>query len=374
MKFLIDNPIGLYLHIPFCKKKCAYCDFYSACVTEKLKAEYLKALCTSVEEWGGKINRPVDTVYFGGGTPSLLGENLIPLAGAVRSSFDLSGKAEITLELNPDQGTEAVLLSARKAGINRLSVGVQSGIDSELSLLGRTHTAAQSTEAIFTARRLGFKNISVDLMCALPGSSLESIEQSLNFITRYQPEHISVYILKIEENTLFHKKRAELNIPDDDAAAEQYIYICEYLKARGYRHYEISNFALPGFESRHNLKYWHCEEYLGLWAAAHSFLNGKRFFFPRSIKSFLNGESPLPDGNGGDIREYLMLGLRLSDGIRFSEYRSRFGSEPPQSFLKAAERLSDTEFLKLSDNGVALTESGMLLSNTLITELLENVE
>lgn len=372
MKYLTDKPVGLYLHIPFCRRKCAYCDFYSACVTDELINGYLKGLYASLGKWGGTVRRPVDTVYLGGGTPSLLGENLIPLTAAVRSSFDLSPQAEITLELNPDCG-EGVLLSARRAGINRLSVGLQSGIDSELALLGRTHTASQAADTVYSARRLGFENISVDLMCALPGSDIGTVKQSLDFVARLNPEHISVYILKIEENTLFYKKRAELDLPDDDAAAEQYLYICEYLKNQGYLHYEISNFARPGFESRHNLKYWRCEEYLGIGAAAHSFLNGKRFFYPRSIKKFLSGEPPLPDGDGGDPCEYIMLCLRLSEGLRFSEYRARFGSELSRGFLSAGARLSHLGLLTLGENGAALTERGMLLSNTVITELLENI-
>lgn len=372
MKYLTDKPVGLYLHIPFCRRRCAYCDFYSACVTDELVNGYLKGLYARLNEWGGVMRRPVDTVYFGGGTPSLLGENLIPLTAAVRSSFDLSPQAEITLEINPDCGEES-LLSARKAGINRLSVGLQSGIDSELSALGRTHTAEQGADAVYAARHLGFENISVDLMCALPGSSINTLKKSLDFVTELHPEHISVYILKIEENTLFHKKRDVLALPNDDAAAEQYLYICEYLKNRGYGHYEISNFALPGFESRHNLKYWRCEEYLGVGAAAHSFLNGKRFFYPRSIKKFLSGEPPLPDGDGGDICEYIMLALRLSEGLCFSEYRARFGNEPPKELLSTAEMLSRLGLLTLGDSGIALTERGMLLSNTVITELLESV-
>lgn len=370
---MTDNPVGLYIHIPFCAKKCAYCDFYSACVTNELTEEYVKGLCESFKNWGGKLCRPVDTVYFGGGTPSLLGNRIVPLLRAARSSFCITDNAEITAELNP-AGNSAEFLSACKcAGINRLSVGAQSGSDDELLLLGRTHTVKDTAETVKAARDMGFKNISLDLMCGLPGSNTESLKKSLDFTVGLEPEHISVYILKIEEKTLFYKNKATLALPDDDETAEQYMYICEYLESKGYLHYEISNFCRPGYESRHNLKYWNCDEYLGIGAAAHSFIDGKRFFYPRSIKAFLNGEPPVPDGDGGDAAEYIMLRLRLSRGINFAEYRRRFGSDLPDSFIKAAERLKSIGLVKITENAVAITDRGMPVSNSIITELLENI-
>lgn len=373
MKFLTDNPVGLYIHIPFCAKKCAYCDFYSACVTNELTEEYVKGLCESFKNWGGKLCRPVDTVYFGGGTPSLLGNRIVPLLRAARSSFCITDNAEITAELNPAGNSAEFLSACKTAGVNRLSVGAQSGSDDELLLLGRTHTVKDTAETVKAARDMGFKNISLDLMCGLPGSNTESLKKSLDFTVGLEPEHISVYILKIEENTLFYKNKATLALPDDDETAEQYMYICEYLESKGYLHYEISNFCRPGYESRHNLKYWNCDEYLGIGAAAHSFIDGKRFFYPRSIKAFLNGEPPVPDGDGGDAAEYIMLRLRLSRGINFAEYRRRFGSDLPDSFIKAAERLKSIGLVKITENAVAITDRGMPVSNSIITELLENI-
>ena len=373
VKFLTDNPIGLYIHIPFCTKKCAYCDFYSACVTNELTEEYVKGLCESFKNWDDKICRPIDTVYFGGGTPSLLGNRIVPLLRAARSSFCITDNAEITAELNPAGNSAEFLYACKCAGVNRLSIGAQSGSDDELLLLGRTHTAKDTAETVKAARDMGFKNISLDLMCGLPGSNKESLKKSLDFTVGLEPEHISVYILKIEENTLFYKNKATLTLPDDDETAEQYMYICEYLESKGYLHYEISNFCRPGYESRHNLKYWNCDEYLGIGAAAHSFIDGKRFFYPRSIKAFLNGEPPVPDGDGGDAAEYIMLRLRLSRGVDFAEYRRRFGSDLSDSFIKAAERLKSIGLVKITENAVAITDRGMPVSNSIITELLENI-
>ena len=213
------EPIGLYLHIPFCKKRCAYCSFYSSFDSEELKDEYTKRLITVIKERGGKISRPVNTVYFGGGTPSLMYERLIPVMQAVRESFSVEKEAEITLEINPDGASERILTAAAEAGINRLSVGAQSGSDKMLALLGRTHTAADTRRTVENARKLGFKNISADIMIALPGSDTESLKNDIDFVCGLGPQHISAYILKTEENTLFYKKASQLDMPDDDSAS-----------------------------------------------------------------------------------------------------------------------------------------------------------
>ena len=302
-----------------------------------------------------------------------MGNRIVPLLRAARSSFCITDNAEITAELNPVGNSAEFLSACKTAGVNRLSVGAQSGSDDELLLLGRTHTVKDTAETVKAARDMGFRNISLDLMCGLPGSNKESLKKSLDFTVGLEPEHISVYILKIEENTLFYKNKATLTLPDDDETAEQYMYICEYLEDKGYLHYEISNFCRPGYESRHNLKYWNCDEYLGIGAAAHSFIDGKRFFYPRSIKAFLNGEPPVPDGDGGDAAEYIMLRLRLSRGVNFAEYRRRFGSDLSDSFIKAAERLKSIGLVKITENAVAITDRGMPVSNSIITELLENI-
>ena len=364
MRSLPDS-IGLYIHIPFCEKKCPYCDFYSTFLTKEVYEAYIKALLREIKKWGGKTNRPVDTVYFGGGTPSLLGGDILPLTDAVRSAFTVSGNAEITVECNPGCDTGFYAL-ARKAGANRVSLGVEAGDDLRLKALGRSHTAEEAAAAVKAARSAGFRNISCDIMIALPKSNIKTLKEDISFICDKNPDHISAYILKIEQNTAFFARKNELCLPDEDGAAEQYMTLCEELESRGYGHYEISNFAKPGKESRHNLKYWRCEEYIGIGPSAHSYFKGERFYYPRDLKGFIAGGNVLPDGKGGDREERLMLALRLSSGVPLSEFSA--------AAIEKAKKLAGAGLLNISGGKIALTDKGMLLSNSIITELIyENV-
>ncbi len=358
VKFLTN--LGLYLHIPFCKRKCAYCDFYSAVFSNELTDKYTTALQREIKQWGGKLNRPIDTIYFGGGTPSLLNDRLSPILDTVRESFSVRENAEITLEINPQDNIEEILKNAKKAGVNRLSIGAQSGNDSELKVLGRTHTAAETQRAVKTARDLGFNNISLDLMIGLPDSTIDTLRQNLDFLLNLNPEHISAYILKIEPKTLFYKTQNILNLPNEDEICDQYLFMCDYLEQNGYNHYEISNFAKQGYESRHNLKYWNCQEYLGLGPSAHSYLDGKRFFYPRDMKAFITGNTPTPDGDGGDTAEQIMLGLRLKKGVDIS----LLPTQNLNIFVK--NRLA-----KIENGKLYLTNQGMLVSNQIISHILE---
>lgn len=353
---------GLYLHIPFCKKKCAYCDFYSSFASDALIDEYVDALSKEIRKWGDCFGRPIDTIYFGGGTPSLLGDRIVPLLNTVRDSFEVLSGAEITAEMNPGDDAKEFLSAAINAGVNRLSIGVQSGNDKELELLGRRHNGAQAVKTVGMARELGFDNISLDIMLGLPESTTEKLSQSLDFIVGLEPEHISAYILKIEPDTRFG--RENISLPDEDEQARQYLMMCERLERAGYGHYEISNFAKSGYESRHNLKYWRGAEYLGLGPAAHSFVDGKRFFYPRDIRAFIEHPETVFDGNGGDSEERLMLGLRLREGVDLSDYKQL---EP---FITTLEKAG----LGRSENGrFSLTDQGMLVSNSIITEILERI-
>ena len=360
MKYLPDS-IGLYIHIPFCKKKCRYCDFYSAVFSEKVYSDYLSALVREMRSKGAETERPVDTVYLGGGTPSLLGDDILPLMSAVRESFAISSGVEITAECNPNSDF-SFLRAAKLAGVNRLSFGVQSGNDAHLKTLGRTHTAADSVSAVKAAREAGFYNISVDLMICLPDSDIKTLKSDIDFICSLDPEHVSAYMLSIEPGTAFYKQQNLLNIPGEDRAAEQYLALCETLEKRGFEHYEISNFARENKKSRHNLKYWRCEEYLGIGPSAHSYISGKRFYYPRDIKAFIAGNEPVPDGEGGTREERIMLALRLSDGVPISD----FGA----AALKKAEGFKEKGLLDLSGGRLRLTDSGMIISNGIITELL----
>lgn len=359
------NNIGLYIHIPFCEKKCAYCDFYSCIPSDRLLNEYLSSLILQIKQWGGKLNRPIDTIYIGGGTPSLLSDRIIPLIDAIRENFRVCENAEITAELNPTF-SDGFLRYAKQAGVNRISVGVQSGSDSTLKALGRSHTAYDAQKTVDLARKTGFDNISVDLMIGLPDSSLKSLESDIDFILSLNPQHISAYILKIEQNTKFLKIADSLNLPDDDTVAQHYLYMCERLENAGFEHYEISNFSKPDCESRHNLKYWQCREYLGIGASAHSFLNGERFYYPRDIKGFISSPQIISDGNGGSREEKLMLSLRLKKGVDLTEI---FG-EIPQNLLYKISALQKAGYINADLPRISLTDSGMLISNSIITELL----
>ncbi len=362
------------MHIPFCEKKCRYCDFYSACTTDELLNRYTKALTERIKEWGGKYNRPIDTVYFGGGTPSLLGERLICVMNAVNESFHIAPGAEITLEINPAGNAEYILSAAKAAGVNRLSIGMQSASDKELKILGRTHTVKDIEKTFSLARNLGFSNISLDLMSALPFSNNDTLRVSLDFITELSPEHVSAYMLSVEKNTVFFREKDNLALPDDDSAAEQYLFICETLEKAGYEHYEISNFCKPDFSSRHNLKYWRGAEYLGIGAAAHSYIGGKRFYYPCDLKGFISGDEPVFDSDADLREEFIMLRLRLKSGVNFKEYFSLFGEELPKSFIFKCENFEKAGLAEISGEAISLTDRGMLVSNTVIGELLECVE
>lgn len=361
----MTNSLGLYIHIPFCEKKCNYCDFYSAFYNKDTLSVYLTALKGEIKKWGGKLDRPIDTIYIGGGTPSLLVEEIMDLLNCIKESFMVLENAEITVEANPSSSDD-FLCFAKQAGVNRLSIGVQSGCDDTLKTLGRTHTSRDAAITVQKARELGFDNISLDLMIALPDSNLQTLKNDIDFILSLNPEHISSYILKIEQNTAFFKKQGALNLPDDDLAAEQYLYMCDAFEKNGYNHYEISNFSRENKESRHNIKYWLGEDYLGLGPAAHSCLDGKRFYYPRDLMGFIKNPQTVCDGESGGRQEALMLGLRLSRGVDLSEI---YG-EIPEMIQKKIKLLENAGYIEADLPHISLTDSGMLISNSIITELL----
>ncbi len=359
--------LGLYIHTPFCKGKCNYCDFYSFAAKKGELDSYTLRVTDALKEWGVRLGRPIDSLYLGGGTPSLLGgENIKRIVMAAKTAFGFE-EPEITLECNPADDIFDTLKAAREAGVNRLSIGVQSGIDRELSALGRRHTAADAVRTVMDARAAGFDNISLDLMIGLPGSTTDTVSESISFVCGLDPQHVSVYILKIEEGTPFAKNG--VISPSDEEVEKQYLFTVKSLEERGFLQYEISNFAKVGFESRHNKKYWNCEEYLGIGPAAHSFINGRRFYYPRDIGRFMEGCQTVPDGSGGDANEYIMLRLRLSEGIIFEEYKKRFGDFPKDK-IKKAELLARHGLITLKKDGFCLTKKGFLLSNSVIGEFI----
>ena len=361
--------IGLYLHIPFCKSKCPYCDFYSFSGKDTEKDEYTKVLKDRILRIS-TLQRKGDTLYIGGGTPSVLGaENLKTLVDTCKNDF-LTDDAEITVECNPHGLNEDFFKTLYSCGVNRISMGLQSAVDSERRILGRLSDRNQVENAVKMAQKVGFSNITLDVMLGIPNQTEKSLNETLDFCISLGVPHISAYMLKLEENTHFYKNQDKYNFPDDDLTADLYLQMCETLHSNGIMQYEISNFSKNGFESRHNLKYWHCEEYLGLGPSAHSFLNGKRFYFDRDFNAFMNGNSPIDDGVGGDFTEYAMLNLRLVEGLNENKVFERFGHNIPKEIYEKSQIFIDNGYMISTENGLALTRNGFLMSNSILAEIL----
>ena len=375
------TPLGLYIHVPFCRSKCQYCDFYSmATKDDKLIDGYLDAVCDHIKEAGELApGYKVDSVYFGGGTPTFFGaDGMAIILTTIRRNFDVDNNAEITFEANPDSVSDRLLHRLRAEGFNRVSLGIQSDDDEMLKKLGRPHTYSQAVAAYPKIRKAGFKNVSVDLMYGLPGQDLLDWQETLDNVMRLMPEHISCYALKVEEGTPFWEYRDMLNLPDDDTQAEMYLTAVEALRSRGFRQYEISNFARKNLVSRHNMKYWTGGEYLGFGPAASSDFAGKRFTLKRDLQAYIAGIR-----DGGDIMEemeeipmrerageYLMLRLRTSQGIDAQEYEKLYllPFAPLEDELERQRRLFHAT---QTDSGRwVLTPKGYLVSNDIITDLL----
>lgn len=360
--------LGLYLHIPFCVKKCDYCDFYSVTDAALMDA-YTDALVREIRLYGEKAAGYVtDTVYLGGGTPSYLGEaRLCRILRAVRKHFSLAENAEITIECNPESTDRRLLEALLSSGANRLSFGVQAAHDDELRRIGRIHDFEKAKNAVLLARSCGFHNISLDLMYGLPGQTQEMFLDSLSQCLALEPTHLSCYGLKLEPATKMGRENPTL--PDDDAQADTYLAMCGELRRHGFEHYEISNFALPGFRSRHNSRYWDLSEYIGLGPGAHSLFDGRRFAFPRDIAAFIDGtaavrnEEEVPDFERQN--EYLMVRLRTSDGVDLRDLEKRYNidSTPYEKVFSALRRPGLTE---KSGTRWHLTEAGFLVSNSII--------
>ena len=375
------KPLGIYVHIPFCRSKCQYCDFYSVTTKEhRLLENYRKAICEHIREAGAQApDYLVDTIYFGGGTPSFFGpDGLAAILTAIRKNFDVSPSAEITFEANPDSVSRRLLRRLRSEGFNRVSLGIQCDNDEILKQIGRPHDYQQAVEAYKLIRRKGFRNISVDLMYGLPGQSLTDWQDTLEHVLELKPEHISCYGLKVEEGTPLYEIQYEANLADDDTQADMYLNAIEILKDHGYRQYEISNFCRKGHVSRHNLKYWSGEEYLGFGPDAASDFGGRRFTAVRDVHAYIDGIL-----NGGMVLrevqevppreragEYLMMRLRTSMGIIPEEYERKF----LLPFDPLEEALENFRLRKLAarsyDGRWHLTPEGFLLSNSIISDLL----
>ena len=411
--------IGLYVHIPFCETKCPYCDFNTYARIEGLIPAYVAALRQEVEMWGALLGHPaVATVFFGGGTPSYLpSEHIGSLLRSVGEAFDLDPEAEITLEANPGDLTEAKLRGYLACGVNRLSIGVQSLDDRLLQVLGRRHSAAEAVSAVQTALDAGLDNVSIDLMYGLPDQSADDWAQTLGGAAGLGQKHVSMYCLTLEGGTPMEESVRSGRVPEPDAdlAADMYLMAEESMEGMGFRHYEISNWALPGRESRHNLTYWRNQPFLGVGPGAHSYLAGSRFYNIKSPKEYVRrltpstalseagpaGASeegiPLPDQGKEEGRvtteslkrvpvvetveaidrrlemaETMMMGIRLDTGVEVAEFVSRFGVSPLEEYGGALRELGSAGLLETGGGSVRLTGRGRLLGNEVFSRFFDS--
>ena len=344
----MNNKAGLYIHIPFCKNKCPYCDFYSKKYCEGEDEKYCSRLINQMQDFEGEF----DTVYFGGGTPSIIRQELIGnILSAARQRFDIDENSEITIECNPSKDLKESFKLYKSYGINRISLGMQSAVDKERFALGRSAGKQLLEKAVFDAKNAGIENISLDLMLGTPKQTVKSLDETFDFIDKMKVKHISAYMLKIEEGTKFFEMQNRLELPNEDETSEMYLKTIDVLAQLGFEQYEISNFAKKGYESRHNLKYWELDDYLGLGASAHSLWKGKRFYTDEDFNI-------IPDGDGGSPEERIMLGLRLNKGLN------------KKLITKNYQQFIDMGYMRENGENIALTPRGMLVSNMIISELM----
>ena len=370
--------LGLYIHIPFCRSKCLYCDFCSfpRADTERIET-YVLALCRDLASRSANASAyTVDSVYLGGGTPTILPASLlVKILETVFSHYRVAKDAEITAECNPATGDRNMFDQMHRVGFNRLSIGLQSAHDTELRALGRLHSFSDFERTFLQAREAGFDNISADVMSGIPHQTTESYLQTLERLCALSPEHISAYGLTVEDETPFGRMGARLILPDEDAARQMYFDGIAYLASQGYAQYEISNFAKTGYESRHNLKYWNCEPYLGFGPAAYSDFGGVRFGNSRDLDTYIecrdiciDSEMPSPRDR---MNEYVMLRMRLAPGVDEVDFEERFGMSFEKTFGKQLQAYESGGFVKKTADGWAFTPEGMYVSNTILSEILE---
>lgn len=376
-----EKTLGLYVHIPFCKRKCDYCDFYSLAGAEERMEDYTAALEAQLLEIAPRAaGHRVDSVYFGGGTPTLLGtKRLCRLLKTIQKKYRLASGGEVTLEANPESaGDWKALRTLRRAGFNRLSLGMQSADDAELNAIGRIHTADQVGQAVEAARKAKVGNLSLDLIYGLPGQTMESWKASLSAAVDLAPQHLSCYGLKVEEGTPLFLRREREDLPGDEAQAEMYLFTVDYLRRHGFYQYEISNFARTGFESRHNMKYWTLGEYAGFGPGAHSDFGNVRYAYEKDLESFIRDVA-----TGGALlsenerippldrdTEWVMLGLRTVQGLEPRVFENRFRRRF-DCFLPFLEECRHAGYAVCEEGRWHLTPQGFLVSNQIINGMLD---
>lgn len=384
--------IGLYIHIPFCKQKCSYCDFCSYANKESFIKRYIQCVLKEIIEVGN--NNKIDfengkddlflvkTIYIGGGTPSLIDSKyIVQIIEDIKLNFEIDEKAEITIEVNPGTVTLEKLEDYKRAGINRLSIGLQSTHEHLLKEIGRIHTYLDFLDTFRFAREAGFENINVDLMIGLPNQTLEEVKDSIEEIVSMEPEHISVYSLILEENTpLFKKVEEGLELPNEELERKMYWTVKRILETNGYNHYEISNFAKQGYESKHNLDCWNQKEYIGFGVAAHSYTNGIRYSNIENLEQYIKNyeedktEENLVFHEKQDMetmqKEYMLLGLRKIDGVSIQEFKIKFVANPVFLYHSELEKLVNEELLEIDGDQIKLTNKGLDLANIVWEEFI----
>ena len=368
--------IGVYIHIPFCKQKCYYCDFISFAKKEEIQERYIKALKKEIEDFIQKNqNIELSTIYIGGGTPSYIDSKYIENILEALKSKSIVNKTEITIEINPGTVNKEKLEHYKKVGINRLSIGLQSTSNRLLKQIGRIHKFEDFLNTYNLAKNIGFNNINVDLMIGLPNQNISDIKKSLEEVTSLDPTHISVYSLIVEENTPIDKmiEKGELKLPDEEEERNMYWYVKNFLELHGYKHYEISNFAKIGYESKHNLDCWKKKEYAGFGLAAHSYINKIRYSNIEDLEKYIKNceegrfnENKIiheKQNNFAQEQEYMLLGLRKIDGVSIQNFKNKFGENPIFVFRNELNKLVEEELLKVNKDNIVLTNRGLDLAN-----------
>lgn len=368
--------LGIYVHIPFCKRKCAYCDFISFSNKQNLIDEYIEALVKEINKC--EINKEkylVDTIYFGGGTPSYIDSKyILEILETIRNRFRISKETEITIEVNPGTVTEEKLTDYYKSGINRLSIGLQAVDDKLLKTIGRIHSFSDFLKTYSLAEKVGFKNINVDLMIGLPTQNLRDVKTAIEKTVELYPNHISVYSLIVEEGTPIEEKinKKELFLPSETLERKMYWTVKEELEEKGYVHYEISNFAKPGYESKHNVSCWNQEEYIGFGLAAHSYIDDKRYSNTEDIEEYIENircdkeEYKIiheVQSKEDKMKEYMLLGLRKIDGVKISEFKNKFVDNPIYLYREELNKLVTQELIDIEEDNIKLTKKGIDLAN-----------
>lgn len=375
--------LGIYIHIPFCKQKCFYCDFCSFANKNEMQEKYVETVINEIKNITHKEKYTVTTIYLGGGTPSILNPEYIKnILQEIKSSFKILDDAEITIEINPGTVNEEKLKRYKEYGINRLSIGLQSANDKILKNIGRIHDYKQFEETFFFARKCGFKNINVDLMIGLPTQAIEDVKQTLEKIIQKNPEHISVYSLIIEEGTIIEKliNENKLQLPDEETERIMYWTVVNELKENGYNQYEISNFSKKTYESKHNTNCWKQRQYIGLGTSAHSYLNKKRYSNTNNIEEYIKNiqESNISKNitiheeqtEESTMNEYMLLGLRMIQGININEFKQKFKTDPTIKYKEILEKLQKENLIQITKTSIKLTKQGIDLGNIVWEEFI----